>query len=47
MEEKQRHSDIFTLEKAVDDKKQKRAVPKKFKGGRRKTAADDLSLSRS
>jgi len=47
LEEKQRHSDIFTLEKAVDDKKQKRAVPKKFKGGRRKTAADDLSLSRS
>ncbi|CBY12371.1 unnamed protein product [Oikopleura dioica] len=47
LEEKQRHSDIFTLEKAVDDKKQKKAVPKKFKGGRRKTAADDLSLSRS
>lgn len=47
LEEKQRHSDIFTLDKPVDEKKQKKAIPKKFKGGRRKTAADDLSLSRS
>merc|ERR1712130_639130 len=49
MEKEKRHSDIFTVElsdnNAENAKKQKGNIPKKKKGGRRKTAADDLSLS--
>lgn len=44
LEEKKRDSEIFTVERK---EKEKQVFPKKYKRGRRKTAADDLTLSRS
>ena len=44
MEKEKRFSDIFTVNEEAE-KEKKKVIPKRIKRGRRKTAADDLTLS--